>query len=134
MKSRTIRKTIIIFALIVLICLLSNGTGYYYPLAGKKDATQYYALEKHNQAIISWNHSNPGISNVSFDRSYQRIANILVIDGGTLIGIGFGKLAICIDSELLKQYFYLEELFFHSKKVFIIRYFKRIAMIKVIMF
>ena len=30
--------------------------------------------------------------------------------------------------------FYLEELFFHSKKVFIIRYFKRIAMIKVIMF
>lgn len=40
-----------------------------------------------------------GISNVSFDRSYQRIANILVIDGGTLIGIGFGKLAICIDSE-----------------------------------
>ena len=77
MKSRTIRKTIIIFAVIVLICLLSNGTGYYYPLAGKKDATQYYALEKHNQAIISWNHSNPGISNVSFDRSYQRIANIL---------------------------------------------------------
>lgn len=99
MKSRTIRKTIIIFAVIVLICLLSNGTGYYYPLAGKKDATQYYALEKHNQAIISWNHSNLGISNVSFDRSYQRIANILVIDGGTLIGIGFGKLAICIDSE-----------------------------------
>ena len=81
MKSRVIRKIIIIFAVIVLICLLSNGTGYYYPLAGKKDATQYYALEKHNQA------------------SYQRIANILVIDGGTLIGIGFGKLAICIDSE-----------------------------------
>ena len=80
MKSRVIRKIIIIFAVIVLICLLSNGTGYY-------------------QAIISWNHSNPGISNVSFDRSYQRIANILVIDGGTLIGIGFGKLAICIDSE-----------------------------------
>ena len=52
MKSRVIRKIIIIFAVIVLICLLSNGTGYYYPLAGKKDATQYYALEKHNQAII----------------------------------------------------------------------------------
>lgn len=98
MKSRVIRKTIIIFAVIVLICLLSNGTGYYYPLAGKKDATQYYALEKHNQAITSWNHSNPGISNVLFDRSYQRIANILVIDGWNINRYWFGKLAICIDS------------------------------------
>lgn len=101
LKKISCKHVVIAIIVLVFLCgiIFSNPRGYYYPLAGKSNAIEYYAFGKDKKALMSWDVVEKGRSYVTFDRKVKRIANVAIVDSGRFVSIGFGKLSLLIDPE-----------------------------------
>lgn len=95
---------IIVFLFVVGGIVFSNRTGYYYPIVGKEFRNDYYVIgEKKGKCETNWDMKYQGRSrrpSVEYCSSeYKRYGNVVIMDSGQYVCIGFWYLTVMIEPE-----------------------------------